>query len=425
MTVHILAQKSELKGSVDIPGSKSHTIRAIFFASMADGESKLERPLDSLDTRSAVRACRALGAEIEAGDAWTGRGFGGKPVAPMNVIDVGNSGVTRNLLTSVATLADGHTVITGDEQIRRRPAQPLLDALNQLGAEAFSTSGNGCPPFVVGGPLNGGACSLEATSSQYLTSLLVGTPLAANNTDITVTGLNESPYVLITLDWLDRLGIRCEHDADLSHFEIPGGQSYTSFSRAIPADFSSATFFLCAAAINGGPISLRGLDMADPQGDKAVVDMLRTMGAEIEERDGELIASGGGLKGAELDLNATPDALPALAVTACFAEGETRLLNVPQARIKETDRIAVMTKEVGRMGGRVRELDDGLVIEGSPLRGTDVDGHDDHRVVMALAMAAMGAAGTTRISTAEAAAVTFPNFVELMQGIGANIETTE
>ncbi len=423
--MHILAEKSDLTGSVDIPGSKSHTIRAIFFAAMADGASTLEKPLDSLDTRSAVRACRALGAEIETGDAWTVRGFGSKPLVPENVIDVGNSGVTRNLLTSVATLADGHTVITGDEQIRRRPAQPLLDALNQLGAEAFATRGDGCPPFVIGGPLNGGACSLEATSSQYLTSLLVGTPLAANDTSITVTGLYESPYVLITLDWLDRLGIRYEHDEALTHFSIPGAQSYSAFTRQIPADFSSATFFLCAAAINGGPISLHGLDMTDPQGDKAVVDMLRKMGAEIEERDDELIASGGQLKGAELDLNATPDALPALAVTACFAEGETRLLNVPQARIKETDRIAVMTRELGRMGGRLTELDDGLVIEGSPLRGTDVDGHDDHRVVMALAMAAMGATGTTRISTAEAAAVTFPNFVELMQGIGANIETTD
>ena len=422
--MHILAQKSDLTGSVDIPGSKSHTIRAVFFASLADGESTLEKPLDSLDTRSAVGACRALGAEIETGDAWTVRGFGGKPVAPTDVIDVGNSGVTRNLLTSIATLADGHTIITGDEQIRRRPAQPLLDALNQLGAEAFATGGNGCPPFVIGGPLNGGACSLEATSSQYLTSLLVGTPLAANDTDITVTGLNEAPYVLITLDWLDRLGIRYTHDEALAHFAVPGGQSYPAFRRQIPADFSSATFFLCAAAIAGGPITIRGLDMTDPQGDKAVVDMLRMMGAGIEERDGDLIASGGTLKGADLDLNATPDALPALAVTACFAEGETRLLNVPQARIKETDRITVMTKELGRMGGRVTELDDGLVIEGGPLRGAEVDGHDDHRVVMALAIAAMGAAGTTRISTAEAAAVTFPNFVELMQGLGASIETT-
>ena len=165
--------------------------------------------------------------------------------------------------------------------------------------------------------------------------------------------------------------------------------------------------------------------MSDPQGDKAVVAMLREMGATVEERGGELVVSADGLKGAELDLNATPDALPALATTACFAEGETRLVNVPQARIKETDRIAVMHQELTKMGARVTELEDGLVIEGAPLRGADVDGHGDHRVVMALAVAAMRATGTTRIATAEAAAVTFPNFVDLMQSLGANIETSD
>jgi 3-phosphoshikimate 1-carboxyvinyltransferase len=421
----MLAQKSDLSGPVDIPGSKSHTIRGVFFASLAEGTSTLAKPLDSLDTRAAVRCCRALGAEIETGDAWVVKGFGGQPSVPEDVLDVANSGSTRNFLMSVAALADGHTTITGDEQIRRRPAQPLLDALNELGAEAFATRGNGCPPFIIGGKLQGGSCTLKATSSQFLTSLLIGAPLAESDTEINVVGLNEAPYVLITLDWLDRLGIRYERTDDLSHFTVPGGQSYSAFTRQIPADFSSATFFLCAAAVTGGPVTLRGLDMSDTQGDKAVVDMLREMGATIEEKDGDLVASGGNLKGCELDLNATPDALPALAVTACFAEGKTRLVNVPQARIKETDRIAVMCRELMKMGARVSELDDGLVIEGRPLRGAEVDGHDDHRVVMALAVAGMGAQGTTRIATAESAAVTFPEFADLMRGLGAQLELSE
>jgi len=153
--------------------------------------------------------------------------------------------------------------------------------------------------------------------------------------------------------------------------------------------------------------------------------MLRSMGAQIEEQDDGLVASGGALKGAELDLNATPDALPALAVTACFAEGETRLVNVPQARIKETDRITVMREELTRMGGRLTELEDGLIIEGRPLTGAEVSGRGDHRIVMALAVAGMAADGTTRIGTAESAAVTFPNFVELMQGLGGNLETAD
>ncbi len=418
----LLVQRSKLRGSVDIPGSKSHTIRGVFFASLADGASSLEKPLDSLDTRAAVGACRAFGAEITMGRAWTVRGFDGEPQVPADVIDVRNSGSTINFALSVASLADGHAVFTGDEQIRRRPCGPLLDALIQLGAEAFSTRGNGCPPIVVGGTLRGGTCELRAASSQYLSSLLIGAPFAAGDTEIRIIELNEAPYVQMTLDWLARLGLACEHDESLRRFRIPGRQRVASFSRSIPADFSSATFFLCAAAITGGPITLRGLDMNDTQGDRAVVDMLRTMGARIEEQDGTLVASGGLLRGAELDLNATPDALPALAATACFAEGETRLVNVPQARIKETDRIAVMRQELIKMGARLTELEDGLVIQGSPLSGAEVSGHGDHRVVMALAIAGLGAQGTTRIATAESVGVTFPNFVELMQALGAAME---
>ena len=419
----ILGQKSKLKGAVDIPGSKSHTIRGVFFASLAEGISVLEKPLDSLDTRAAVAACAAFGAEIETGDTWAIRGVAGRPHVPDDVVNVMNSGTTLNVALSVAALADGHTVLTGDEQVRRRPAGPLLEALVSLGAEAFSTRGNGCPPIVVGGTLEGGRCRLRATSSQYLTSLLISTPLARKAAEIEVTELNEQPYVMMTLDWLDRMGIRYERSESLNRFVIPGGQEYQAFRRRIPADFSSATFFLCAGAITGGPVVLRGLDMADTQGDKAVVDMLRAMGATIEERNGELVASGGELHGAELDLNATPDALPALAVTACFADGETRLVNVPQARIKETDRITVMREELARMGARISELPDGLVIHGGPLTGRDVNGHGDHRVVMALALAGLGASGTTRVSTAEAAGVTFPNFIELMQGLGGALET--
>lgn len=421
----ILAQHSALTGSVDIPGSKSHTIRGVMFAALADGRSTLQKPLDSLDTRAALDAAHALGAQIQTGDAWTIDGFAGHPHPPGQIIDVHNSGTTLNVALGLAALADGHSVFTGDQQIRRRPAGPLLDALTALGAEAFSTRGNGCPPIVVGGTLTGGQCELQATSSQYLTSLLISAPAALGDTHIRVTELNEAPYVHMTLDWLDRLGITCEHDPDLRRFSVPGGQTYPAFNRQIPADFSSATFFLCAAAVTGGPVTLRGLDLDDTQGDKAVVDMLRQMGARIEQQDGDLVVSADSLTGAELDLNATPDALPALAVAACFAQGETRLLNVPQARIKETDRIAVMHQELLKMGGRTTELEDGLVIQGAPLHGAEVNGHHDHRVVMALAVAAMGATGTTRIDTAQAAAVTFPNFVDLMQNLGAHIETAD
>lgn len=420
----LIASPSQLNGAVDIPGSKSHTIRAVALAALAEGTSTIRQPLHSADTAAAFRCFRALGAEIEAGDCWRVTGVGGQVQTPEDIVDVANSGTTLYVAMVAAALGSGATVFTGDEQIRRRPAGALLQALSDLGATAFSTRDNGCAPLVVRGPLPGGQVTIECPTSQFLTGLLLSCPLAEGDVEITVPLLNERPYVQMTLDWLSRLGVRYTAEG-LQHYQIPGGQRYHAFDRAVPADFSSATFFLCAAALGQGELLVRGLDMNDSQGDKAVVDMLRAMGADITETPEGLLVRGRGLHGAELDLNATPDALPALAVTACFAAGETRLVNVPQARLKETDRIAVMRAELERLGAGVVEREDGLIIQGGGLRGGLAHGHGDHRVVMALAVAGLYAREPITIDTAEAMNVTFPNFVELMTGLGAQMATTE
>ncbi|MDI6828541.1 MAG: 3-phosphoshikimate 1-carboxyvinyltransferase, partial [Armatimonadota bacterium] len=364
-------------------------------------------------------------AKITVGDEWIVEGTGGKLGVPDDVLDVANSGTTLHVSMGSAALIDGYSVFTGDSQIRRRPSGPLIDALNQLGAQLFSTRGNGCPPVVVRGPMRGGKVDLDGSkSSQYLTSLLINCPLAQSDAEIRVINAVETPYIEMTLGWLDEQGIRYEREG-FEKFQVPGRQKYQAFEKAIPGDFSSATFFLCAAAITGSELTLVGLDMKDSQGDKAIVDMLKKMGAEIKVVQEGILIRGGDLQGGEFDLNATPDALPAMAVTACFASGTTRLVNVPQARHKETDRISVMCQELTKMGGEVRELPDGIEITGKPLRGTVVHGHGDHRVVMALAVAGLAAEGRTEVSTAEAVSVTFPNFVELMRIAGADISTKD
>lgn len=414
-----------LNGEVVIPGSKSHTIRAVLFAALADGRSQVLRPLDSADAASSVRSARALGATVAQDAAtWTIDGVAGRPRVPDDVIDVGNSGTTLTLSMGVASLVDGLTIFTGDEQIRRRPNAPLVRSLNDLGARVEAVREGGLPPIVVKGPLRGGKTEIDCPNSQYLSSLLIACPLAQGDSEIVVTRLYERPYVEMTLHWLDSLGIRCEREG-LEHFRIPGGQRYPAFARAVPGDFSTATFFLVGAAIAGGRVTLRGLDMNDPQGDKAVVDMLRAMGATIEVGPDAISVSGGELNGCEFDLNATPDALPAMAVAAACARGTTVLGNVPQARIKETDRLAVMASELSKLGARVRERPDALEIEGGALRGAAVRGHGDHRVVMALALAGLVATGATRIDTAEAMAVTNPRFVEMMHALGAELELDE
>jgi 3-phosphoshikimate 1-carboxyvinyltransferase len=179
------------------------------------------------------------------------------------------------------------------------------------------------------------------------------------------------------------------------------------------------------SAISGGQFVLENLDMTDPQGDKKVLDYLQAMGAAVKYEEDSIIIKGGALKGIEIDLNSTPDALPAMAVAGCFAEGETRLVNVPQARLKETDRIHVMWLELKKMGADIEELPDGLVIRKSRLKGCRVCGHDDHRVVMALAVAGLNTDGETVIDTAEAMNITFPGFVQLMKECGGDIETVE
>ncbi|MFB3881948.1 MAG: 3-phosphoshikimate 1-carboxyvinyltransferase [Armatimonadota bacterium] len=422
----LICRQSKLKGEVQIPGSKSHTIRAVAIASLAAGESTLRAPLDSNDTRAAVDAYRALGAEIEVSpDLWSVRGTTGELKTPEDVVDVRNSGVTlRTGMGSCALLREGMAVLTGDEQIRRRPAGPLAASLNDLGAKVRSTRGTGTAPFVVEGRLRGGETSIEAVTSQYLSALLINCPLADGDTVIHVPVLNEAPYVEITLDWVRRHGVQLDQDG-LREFRIPGGQHYQPFDRAIPADWSSATFFLGAGALDANDIVLRGLDMADTQGDKAVVDYIREMGAEVTVSGDAIGVRAANLAGREFDLNATPDALPMLAVLGCFARGETRLVNVPQARIKETDRIAAMAQELRKMGADAEELADGLVVRESQLRGSEVDGHGDHRIVMALATAGCTISGTTVVHGAEAAAVTYPEFADHMRALGARLETAD
>ena len=424
--MHLICEKSALRGAVTIPGSKSHTIRAVAVAALAEGESLIRRPLESRDAEACLAAYRAFGAELElTPELWRVQGLHGELCAPENVIDVGNSGTSlRIAMGSAALLRSGLAVLTGDQQIRQRPGGPLADALTQLGAQVRSTHGNGCAPFVVEGRLRGGQIAIEAVTSQYLSSLLLAAPLADGSTEIEVTLLNEAPYVAMTLDWLERTGIVLEHDG-LRWFHIPGGQQYTAFDRLIPGDFSSATFFLAAGALEGNDIVSRGLDLADVQGDKAVLDYLRAMGAEVTEEADGIRVRAKALKGVELDLNATPDALPMMAVLGCFAQGTTRLRNVAQARLKETDRIAVMRQELTRLGAQVEELDDGLVIHQSRLHGGDVDGQDDHRVVMALAVGATGIAEPVRIRGYEAVSVTYPGFAEELRRLGGTARLAE
>jgi len=438
----MIVKKSRLNGSVAIPASKSHTIRAIAIASLAKGQSLIHRPLDSGDTQAVVRCYHALGAQIDISnpDLWKVTGTGAQVTPPQEVIDVLNSGTTLRIAMGSASLAQPGetTTFTGDEQIQSRPIGPLMQSLEELGAKCKSLKNNGKAPVEVTGKLMGGKTSIAATTSQYLSSLLLCAPLAEKDSEIDVTLLNEPDYIQMTLDWLDKQQIKYEND-QMRKFYIKGKQSYKAFNQTVPADFSSATFFFCAAALFAEEVTLLGLDFSDSQPDKDVVDYLKAMGANVQIEQNKVTIKAATLKGVEIDMNRTPDALPAMAVTSAFAEGETRLVNVPQARSKETDRIRCMAEELKKLNVDVEELPDGLVIRGSSLvarrsshklrvtgherRGTvSLDGRNDHRIVMALSLAGLALDGECTISTAEAMSVTFPNYVELMKSLGADMK---
>jgi 3-phosphoshikimate 1-carboxyvinyltransferase len=433
--MNVLVTPRRFTGTVKIPASKSHTIRQLLIASLADGESEIKRPLDSLDTRSCLSACKAFGAEIEEqrdGDeiiCWKVKGNNGfkNGISPRALIDVGNSGTTLYLALAVAGLQQQPVVFSGDEQIQKRSAALLLDALTCLGIS--SQSNNGCAPITIKGPWKSGKVSIQCPTSQYLSALLIAAPLAPAGavTEIEVPLLNEKPYVEMTLSYLKNHNIPFEALPDFSYFNIPGGSSWKAFSSFIPGDFSSAAFPAAAAAITGGPVTLLGLDPQDTQGDKFFFEILNKMGCDVQYNsrniDNDLlitVSRKGALRGGTFDLNETPDLLPAAAVTAAYAQGDTALVNVAHARIKETDRIAVIVKELAKLGIHCTELPDGVIIHGkgalSPQKDPVIDGHFDHRIVMSFAAAALGSPVHVEITTAECAAVTYPGFLKTIIG---------
>ncbi|MDR0662676.1 MAG: 3-phosphoshikimate 1-carboxyvinyltransferase [Spirochaetaceae bacterium] len=417
--------------TVRVPASKSHTIRRLLTAAFAGGVSRIDYPLDSLDARSCLGICRAFGAEITETieenvlARWTVRGIGGAnglPGTTGGALDVGNSGTSLFFAMALASLGHVPFTFTGDEQIARRGAGPLIDALSELGVTVHSGK-NGCIPITVCGPWRGGEATMECPTSQYLSALLLAAPLAPDGvvTEINVPLLNEKPYIEMTLSYLDAHGIPYEKNGAMSRFFVRGGSRYKPAHGPVSADFSSAAFPACAAAVSRGKAVLLGLDPADSQGDKAFFEMLRVMGCSIvweEAEDGTRVIVEGAhpLRGGIFDLNDTPDMLPAAAILGAFAQGETRLENVAHARIKETDRIAVMAAELTKLGVDCAELPDGLVIRGGKTpSGGLVDGHGDHRIVMAFAACALGAKSPITITGAEAANVTYPEFFDLMR----------
>ena len=418
-----------LNGHAVVPGSKSHTIRAVLLAAMAEGKSEIYNPLTSFDCINAVNAAELFGADITAEQGvWTVEGTGGELKIPDNYLDCGNSGSVAYFATPMAALTNGYTFVTGDAQIRRRPIEETLAAIRELGGEAFtSRPGFSACPAIVRGKMAGGTAHFDGRLSQVVSGIMMTAPLLEGDTEIVIKNPKEKPYLQLTLDWMSRYGICVENPADFSYFKISGRNSYHGAKSVIASDWSSVAFPLVAGVITDSEITIDGVDFADSQGDKAVVDHLLTMGADITKKEEEhvlLVRGGKSLKsGIEIDMRDIPDSLPALSVAAAFAEGETKFVGLEHVRLKETDRVAVMETELRKMGADIETGSDYMVVHGGQrLYGTEVSSHNDHRIAMALMICGLWASGDTYVRDAQCAAVSFPNFFEMMNSLGAGIE---
>ncbi len=424
-----VVKKSSLQGTVQIPGNKSATARAIVLGGLAEGVSRVSNPLPGLDSFSIVGMMQALGAKIDTSNLqeWIFEGVANKLQVPNCVLNAGNSGTGYYFLTAIASLIDGYSVISGDYQICRRPAQPLIDALNDLGAQVFSTRDAGVAPLVIKGPLKGGRTKLPGISSQWLSPLLIAGALSQDGVSVVEDNLRERPYVDMTMGWMKLAGASCSHE-NYDQFDVTGGQRYKAFTAHVPADWGSSGYPMIGAAITNSKVTFLGMEPEDFAGERRYPDILREMGAKVTFADGGrtvTVEGGSQLRGIEIDCSDTPDAVPILAVLGCRAQGKTFLYNISSSRQKETDRVRSIKEELTKMGGKFEEAPDSLTVYHSELKGSGIDGRHDHRIVMATAIAGLIAKGHTSIDHAEYAKVSFPTFYEVMKGLGADIELVD
>jgi 3-phosphoshikimate 1-carboxyvinyltransferase len=410
---------SRLSGTVRAPPSKSYTHRAIVLAALSGGPCRIGRPLRAEDIDATIDGMRAFGAEIEEkGETLVVSAPSLGP--PSQIIDARNSGTTLRLLTSVAALFEGTTVLTGDASLQKRPMDPLIQALTGLGAGARSLDGSGHPPVEIRGVLRGGIAKIAGgVSSQFLSSLLISCPLARGDSTIRVLPPRQSePYLAMTSHMIRAFRGDVQEDSD--GFRIRGRQTYHPTDIDVPGDFSSAAFPMVAAAITQGDVTVTGVDFRTPQGDSRIVEHLRSFGARADVSGDRVRVRGAPLVGQTVDVGDTPDLFPILAVLATQAEGETRFVNGSQLRFKESDRIESVVSALKALSANVKATADGCVVSGpTRLIGAPVDSRGDHRILMAAAVAGLVALGVVDITDPWCFRISYPSFLNDMRSLGA------
>lgn len=429
-----VTKSSNLQGEVRMPRSKTHSFRALILASLADGISYVRNPKLSGDWHEAVRAMSMYGANIEGIEPNVFRvvGVGGRLQTPADVINVNNSGTMLFFVAGVAAACPGWSVITGDASIRtlRKISKNLFEPLQELGVQIISTKGDGMAPLLIKGKVNGGVAHMDGIGCQPVFSVLLASAFSAEPVEIFVRNPGERAYIDLLLYWFRKVGLRYENVGNAhDHYRFPGNTPPQAFDAEIPFEWSAPAYPLLAAVLTPrSEITVRGMNWEDPYGDKQVINVLREMGADITIAGDALTARTSELRGIKIDMNDLPDQVPTIAVAACFAKGKTTIKNALTARWKECDRIAAVCTELSKMGAKVIEKEDGLIIDQDGtwrLHAAQINGYYDHRMVLSFAVAGMQVEGETLISDAHMAEKSFENFIPDMKDIGAHFELAE
>jgi 3-phosphoshikimate 1-carboxyvinyltransferase len=412
--------KSTLSGTILCPPNKSYSHRAIFLATLANGKSTLQNVLLSRDTLATVNACKEFGAKIEINDSTVTVESTGKIIPQTSQIDASNSGTTIRISTAIASLSDKIITLTGDTSLQKRPMQSLLDALTQLGVKCTSTDGK--PPVTVKGIPNGGNTRISGSiSSQFISALLISSPKMKNGITLEIDGdLVSKPYLDSTIAIMKKFGVTVNTISPYKKYNI-SNQKYKPTDFVVPSDFSSMALLLSAAVLLGEDMSIDASFGDFPQGDKEILSYLEKLGVKINMGKKITLVSPKLLNGGRFDLSNNPDLLPPMAILALKTSKPIEIYNVKHARFKETDRIAILAKELAKIGIIVTEKDDGLVLNPPKiLKSADLESSDDHRLFMAFSIAGMFV-GNCTLTDPYSVDVSYPTFIEDMKKIGANL----
>jgi 3-phosphoshikimate 1-carboxyvinyltransferase len=415
----VTIEKSDIRGKATAPPSKSYTIRGLMCAALARGESQIVHPLYADDTEAAVRVLGDIGVGVEQSkDIWLISG--GDLRQPETDLYCGDSAATLRFMTAIGSIVPGKCRLTAGASLARRPVGSLVEALRRLGVDCSSDNGV-APVMVSGGRLKGGETELPGdVSSQFLSALLLVSPFAEEGMHIRLTTpLESKPYVAMTLECMARFGINVTASAGIDDF-YTAKQAYQPASYEVEGDWSSASYLLALGAIMEGT-EVENLNPQSLQSDRAMLAFLRRMGADVEVSPGAIRVRGSKLKALRADLSDCIDLLPTVAVLAAVAEGTSELEGIGRARLKESNRVATVREGLERMGVKVAEEEDRMVITGSNLKSAVVDSHDDHRIAMAFSFLGV-LAGNTTINGAECVNKTFPAFWAILKSIGGRLK---